>query len=180
MNVKNNRRKKESMEKIERVFAELLQTQEIKDISITDICQKAQVNRSTFYANYVDIFDLVDKIKERLLNDLYELYREEISKEYSSNDYLRLFYHIKENQIFYRTYFKLQLDNVDVKLLPYDKDFAEKHYNNKYIEYHMDFFKAGLTAIIKRWLNNNCDLSPEELFEIIKSEYQNKSETIEE
>lgn len=178
MNIKNNRRKKESMKKIERAFAELLQTHEIKDISITDICKKAQVNRSTFYASYLDIFDLIDKLKERMINDFHELYKDEVKKGYNSNNYLKLFCHIKENQIFYRTYFKLQLDNIDMKLLVYDENYAKTHYDNKYIEYHMDFFKAGLTAIIKKWLNNNCDLSSEELFEIIKSEYLNKPETI--
>ena len=38
----------------------------------------------------------------------------------------------------------------------------------------MEFFKAGITQTIKLWLNNNCKESPEELFEIIKSEYRGR------
>lgn len=174
MNIKNNRRKKESMKRIEHTFAELLQSNEISEISITDICKGAKVNRSTFYANYLDIFDLVDKLKERMMSDFAELYTEEVENKYNSNNYLKLFYHIRDNQIFYRTYFKLQLDNFDLKLLPYDIKYVKTHYNNEHIEYHMNFFKAGMTAIIKMWLDNHCDVSPEELFEIIKSEYKNK------
>ena len=62
MNVKNNKRRRESQEKIEKAFIELLQTKEIKDITVSEIIQKTQLNRSTFYANYVDIFDLANKL----------------------------------------------------------------------------------------------------------------------
>ena len=70
MNVKNNKRRRESQEKIERAFIELLQTCEIKDITVSDLIKKTQLNRSTFYANYIDIFDLADKTREVLENAL--------------------------------------------------------------------------------------------------------------
>ena len=45
------------------------------------------------------------------------------------------------------------------------------------IDYHMEFFKAGLNAIIKKWLNNGCKESPKEIESILKSEYSNKNNT---
>lgn len=171
MNMKNNKRKKDSMKKIEQAFAELIQTREIKEVSITDICKRAHVNRSTFYASYLDIFDLIDKIRERMIDDYLQLYNDEVVIGYHSSNYLKLFRHIKENQIFYNTYFKLQLD-MDTNVFSYNTEYAKTYYDNKHIEYHMDFFKAGITAIIKKWLHNNCDIEPEEVFEIIKSEYR--------
>ena len=41
----------------------------------------------------------------------------------------------------------------------------------------MEFFKAGLTSIIKKWLDNGCKESPEEIEYILKSEYKNKNNT---
>lgn len=38
----------------------------------------------------------------------------------------------------------------------------------------MEFFRNGLNAIIKMWLQNGCKESPEELFEILVAEYQPK------
>ena len=67
MNTPNNKRRKQSQEKIEKVFIELLQTKELNQISVTDICKIAHLNRSTFYANYIDIFDLVEKIRIRMI-----------------------------------------------------------------------------------------------------------------
>ena len=49
------------------------------------------------------------------------------------------------------------------------------NYDNKFIDYHIEFFRAGLNAIIKKWLNNGCKESPEEINEIITSEYKNKN-----
>ena len=56
MNTPNNKRKRESMDRIEKVFIELLQTKELNEISVSDICKRAGLNRNTFYANYPDIY----------------------------------------------------------------------------------------------------------------------------
>ena len=173
MNTHNNKRKKESMERIEKVFIELLQTREVSEISISDICKRARLNRTTFYSNYTDIYGLADTIRNNLENNLAELYRDEITRGFNSNNYLKLFQHIKDNQIFYQTYFKLGYDN-NYKIIKYDVRLAKEHFQNRFIEYHMEFFKAGITQIIKLWLQNGCKESPEDMFEIIRSEYQGR------
>lgn len=175
MNTKNNRRKRASMRKIEQVLVELLQTKELNQISVSDICKRAGLNRSTFYANYVDIYGLADAIREKLEAQVAELYREETTRGFNSNNYLILFRHIAENQMFYRTYFKLGYDET-YQILAYDRRLAEKHLDNRFIEYHIEFFRSGLTRIIKLWLQNGCRETPEEMFEIIKSEYRGREE----
>ena len=74
MNIKNNKRRKESQDKIERAFIELLQNHEIKDITVSDLIKMTGLNRSTFYANYIDIFDLADKTREKLENEFSNLF----------------------------------------------------------------------------------------------------------
>lgn len=175
MNTPNNKRKKESRRKMETVFIELLQDRNLEQISVTDLCKQAGVNRTTFYANYVDIYDLADSIRHQLEAGLSELYQEEIASGFNSNDYLKLFRHIKENQLFYQTYFKLGYDN-DYKILTYDTELAKTHFQNRFIEYHMAFFKSGLTKIIKMWLQGGCRETPEEMFEILRSEYQGRED----
>lgn len=173
MNTPNNKRKRESMERIEKVFIELLQTKALSEITVSDICKSAGLNRTTFYANYTDIYGLADTIRDRLESNLSELYKKEIAQGFNSNDYLKLFQHIKNNQIFYLTYFKLGYDN-NYKIFIYDVVLAKEHFQNRFIEYHMEFFKAGITQIIKMWLKNGCKESPEDMFEIIKSEYRGR------
>lgn len=169
MNEEINNHKKPSQERIEKVFLGLIQKKEIKDISVSKICELAKVNRTTFYANYLDIYDLVDKIKVRMINEFADIFQ---SRGHTKENYLKMFQNIKENQIFYKTFFKLGFDlNYDITY--FDKELAANLYENKLIEYHCEFFKAGITAIIKMWLKNNCKESPEEILEIITSEYKN-------
>lgn len=175
MNTPNNKRKRESVQRIEKAFIELLQSRELGEIRVSDICKRAELNRTTFYANYADIYSLADSIRDKLEKGVAELYREELDTGVNSNDYLKLFRHIQENQIFYRTYFKLGYDN-NYKILAYDTELAREHFQNRFIEYHMEFFRSGLTKIIKMWLENGCRESPEDMFSIIKSEYQGREE----
>ncbi|KFI46632.1 TetR/AcrR family transcriptional regulator [Bifidobacterium bohemicum] len=66
MRTNENRRKPESENKIEQAFSELVQEHDIDRISVTMICKRANVNRSTFYAGYLDIRDLMDNIEEKM------------------------------------------------------------------------------------------------------------------
>lgn len=171
MNTKNNKRRRESIKRIEKVFIELLQTRELKEISVSDICNRAGLNRSTFYANFIDIYDLADKLREKLERDFAEVFNEESNKE--ENGALKMFTHIKDNQLFYRTYFKLGYDESH-QVAVYDNVRAEKDFNNKHIKYHIEFFRNGINAIIKMWLAEGCVESPEEMAEIIVAEYKGR------
>lgn len=175
MNTKNNKRKRESRAKMEAVFVELLQTKELYQITVSDICKLAGLNRSTFYANYADIYALSDTVRENLEQSLSELYHDEVISSFNSNNYLKLFQHISENPLFYQTYFKLGYDN-RYRIVTYDKRLAAEHFDDRFIPYHMEFFKSGISAIIKMWLAGGCKETPEEINEIITSEYKGRAE----
>lgn len=172
MNVKNNKRRRESREKIERAFVEMLQSREIKEITVSDIIKNTGLNRSTFYANYIDIFDLADKTRERLESEFTNLFAE--YDYFNRRDgALKMFIHIKENQIFYKTYFKLCYDEKHL-ISVYDPKRAEVEQMDSNIRYHIEFFRNGLNAIIKLWLANGCKESPEEMAEVLKQEYRGR------
>ncbi|QNM05199.1 TetR/AcrR family transcriptional regulator [Qiania dongpingensis] len=170
MNTPNNKRRRDSQKRIEAAFIQQLQYLDLNKISVTDICKSAGVNRTTFYANYLDVYDLADAVQRKLEEEVFGLYKEEREQKYNSNDFLKLFRHIKENQMFYKTYFKLGLDG-KFEITEYDVHQAASYYDNQYIEYHMEFFRNGLNAIIKKWLQNDCEESPEEIASIIMAEY---------
>jgi len=173
MNKSNNQKRKKSQEQIEKIFLQLIQKKNIDEISVSTICETANLNRSTFYANYIDIYDLAEKIKKNMEVEFANFQLSNNSKQ-DSDGYLNMFKYIKYNQIFFKTYFKLEELSMD-KPTQYRIELAEKYYDNKYIDYHIEFFRAGLNAIIKKWLNSGCKETPEEINEIITSEYKNKS-----
>lgn len=173
MNTANNRRRRESRDRLETAFVRLLQERELSRLTVTALCKEAGVNRTTFYANYLDIPDLADAVQKRLEDEVMELYREEREQGWNSHDYLKLFRHIYENQLFYRTYFKLGLDG-KFRLTEYDVQLAASYYPDRDVEYHVEFFRAGLNAVIKKWLREGCRQTPEEIRAILMDEYRGK------
>ena len=173
MNTENNKRRKKSQDKIEKIFLQLIQKKNIEDISVSTICELADLNRSTFYANYIDIYDLAIKVQENMEVEFANFQLSNNSKQDPSG-YLNMFKHIKDNQIFFKTYFKLEEISKNTPT-QYRIELAERYYDNKFIDYHIEFFRAGLNAVIKKWINGGCKETPEEINEIIISEYKNKS-----
>ena len=176
MNTQNNQKRKKSQEQIEKIFLQLIQKKNIDEISVSMICKLAKLNRSTFYANYIDIYDLANKLKTQMINEFFSVYKDETEAKEHSYNFLKLFYHIKENQIFYKTYFKLNFDLSSNLMYELENEAIKFLGSNKYTDYHIEFFKAGLNAILKKWLNNGCSESPEEIEEILKSEYMHRKQ----
>ena len=101
---------------------------------------------------------------------------EDFAAQFSENtarDAVTMFRHIYENQLFYKTYFKLCYDEKH-QISIYDISRAEQDFNNKHIKYHIHFFRNGFNAIVKMWLANGCEETPEEMAEILKSEYRGR------
>ena len=170
MNTTNNARRRESVRLIETQFLNLIQTREIGSITVSDLCKATGLNRSTFYANFEDIYDLADKIRQNLEADFDSHFAGERDE---TQDAVRFFAHIRENQIFYKTYFKLGFDQ-KLGALRFDTERAEKEFGSKNIKYHIEFFRSGLNAMLKMWLDGGCQESPEEMADILRSEYRGR------
>lgn len=65
-----DKRIQRSKEAIERAFIELLRENSFNSISVSAIIRKAGVNRSTFYTHYLDKYDLLDRLENKLLDSM--------------------------------------------------------------------------------------------------------------
>ena len=65
MNVKNNKRHQETIAAIDRALLSLMKEKNLKDISVYELCNKAEANRSTFYENHTDVFTLANVYAEK-------------------------------------------------------------------------------------------------------------------
>ena len=55
---------------IKNAFLHLLSEQSFEKIQVNDIAQRAMINRSTFYLHYRDKYDLLEQLKEQLIQDI--------------------------------------------------------------------------------------------------------------
>lgn len=56
--------------KIREAFFQLLSQKPFIKITVTDLCQLAEINRATFYKHYLDINDLLEKTEDEILKSM--------------------------------------------------------------------------------------------------------------
>ncbi|MDD4200408.1 MAG: TetR/AcrR family transcriptional regulator [Eubacteriales bacterium] len=57
-------------QKIMEVFSELYMSKDTAKISVKMICEKADINRSTFYTYFTDVFQLQEALEEELVQEM--------------------------------------------------------------------------------------------------------------
>ena len=60
---------------IENSFLELLKEKPVFKITVTELCRHSQINRATFYKHYLDGPDLLEKLEERLFEQIRSAFR---------------------------------------------------------------------------------------------------------
>ncbi|MBR4578546.1 MAG: TetR/AcrR family transcriptional regulator [Oscillospiraceae bacterium] len=174
MNTPNNARRRRSRDRLTQALIELLQTKELTTIRVQELCRLAGVNRTTFYACFPDIYALAEAAQEKLEQEVAAFYYQKKEDGDRRPVFLQLFCYIAENQLLFKTYFKLGGRGA-FGLTEEDERFALQYYDGRNIDYHVAFFRAGLNAMIGKWLSEGCQKTPEEMYEILYSEYFSKS-----
>ena len=59
-----------AQKKIKKALVELINTQGLDSITVSDIARKASINRGTFYLHYLDKFDLVSQLQQELIETI--------------------------------------------------------------------------------------------------------------
>ena len=67
---KNDHRTRVTKALIRKAFTTILRNKPIQSISIKELCEIAEINRSTFYLHYTDIYDLLNQIEEEMFEGL--------------------------------------------------------------------------------------------------------------
>ncbi|MBQ7999992.1 MAG: TetR/AcrR family transcriptional regulator [Ruminococcus sp.] len=173
MNVKNNKRRQNSRRKIQEALLFFLESKELHQVRVSEICERAKINRTTFYANFNDIYDLADSIRKQLEQEVDSFFSLQPDKILMPDDFLRLFQHISENRLFYRIYFKLGYDSSD-NLGFLGSCRLPEEITVQHLDYHAEFFKSGLNTIVKKWLSENCCKTPQEMCSILLAEYKGR------
>lgn len=170
--------KSASYERIKATFISLLDKKRVNQISVSEICKQCQINRSTFYANFQDIYEVLEAIEVDLAYEVYALYDDhEPAKDIFSEEYLKIFLeYLKENQVFYRAYFEgsYYTYQMDLDRQPMWLHFFQPALRYLGVEiteeqkYHFEFFKGGFLAVIHKWIHEGCKETPESMARILR------------
>ena len=70
-----DRRVRKTRAQLRQGLAELLKEKSLKEITVKELVEKVDINRSTFYLHYADIYDMMEKIENELTGDIEDLIR---------------------------------------------------------------------------------------------------------
>ena len=74
MKAKNlNNSSKKTVKNIKKIFAEMLsEKKELGKISVSELCQRAEISRGTFYAHYDDIYGVAEDYENELIDVFFD------------------------------------------------------------------------------------------------------------
>ena len=163
----------------------LLDKKEYSYITVKEICEKAGVNRSTFYLHYETIDDLLSECVEYIGRKVSNKYKSDFDKEKIKNasldellfitpEYLLPYLEfVKENKKVYKIAYSQPNVLKEQKVVDY---LAENIFNpvlerygvptieRKYI---MSFYLSGIGAILKEWIKDDCREKIENIKDIL-------------
>ena len=180
MNIKNNSRYKMSSEKIEKAFLSLILNNKYEDITISQICEQANINRSTFYCHYDDINDLIIKIEGKFASGTASIFN--YGERQTHEAFVEMFKFVKENKHFYIAFLNIPYAtlaeyNTKMEVLKnIGKKSKIKSTNNVSIYYRASFFGAGIKEMCRLWLERDCKETPEQMASLLLEEYANRNE----
>ncbi|UFU00218.1 TetR family transcriptional regulator C-terminal domain-containing protein [Radiobacillus kanasensis] len=175
---KLDRRKKYTRMVLKDSLMKLLNEKQISSITVKEICELSDINRSTFYSHYTDQYDLLDKVEDEIMEDMAGyLSQHNFKKEENDLQMIeKLLEYFASKQEVCKT---LLNENIDTTFQKKVIDFAHHFFMKSWMavdyldedvsEYLSTFVISGSIHVIKNWLNNGMDKSPKEMAEIINS-----------
>jgi AcrR family transcriptional regulator len=172
--VKGNRKIRYSNTALRDSLMELMQKRPILSISVKELCDQADISRSTFYAHYKDQYGLLKEIEDGTLS-----YLEDILVKYENKKGMpemaqmleEILRYIADNsnsiQVllsengdinFQRRFFRRFTDRQKMV-----KFIADKAADEGKSEYHLVFVVNGSVALLQLWLKNKMNIPIPEL-----------------
>jgi AcrR family transcriptional regulator len=160
----------------------LLEIKDIEYISVTDVVKRAGVSRSTFYLHYENLYELLEETIEALHKDFILAFQK---KEENINIKHTPCLITEEQLIPYLEFCKrnkraLRLIHQKPHLFAVEKTYRNMYDSifypaiSQYLEdetdrtYHLEFYTQGVTGIIRKWMELDCETEIDRLVEIIK------------
>ena len=169
--MKSDRRVRYTRMVLKQALLSLMLERPITPITVTEICERAEVNRATFYAHYADPYDLLARIE----NELFESIRRSIAGGLSSGSLRRILTDIcssiRENGALCRVIFseygdreflERVLNIARVESMALWRSIVP-HAGERELERMYAFFSQGSAAVIRGWVLSGMQDAPEEI-----------------
>lgn len=170
-----NQKRKNSKNKIQSALLNCLNTTRLESITVKQLCEHAEINRSTFYRHYPSIEALAEQTItshfQLLFGEPYTFYlkHHSISESqfYIANN---IFSHISHYAYFYKTMFNYYSDfyillknHIQQRYIMFFEDTGAE--NDMLLEKEIvaEYIASAYSGMIQGWINQSFRTSPEEM-----------------
>lgn len=178
---KNDHRTRVTKMMIRKAFTTILRNKPIQSISIKELCELAEINRSTFYLHYNDIYDLLNQIEDEMFESLKSVLEPIVASGNGNPNYVtvttEIFQCIKDNaDLCIVTLGSFGDKAFAMKLIDYGRTLCLENYSRYYkdatpqqLEYYYAFVSSGCIGLLQKWFDEGLSLSPGEIASMAES-----------
>lgn len=158
-------------------FLDLLEKKPVSQITVTELCQGARINRATFYKHFPDVFHLQDSLETKVLDELGTYLREHAfssAGKYSAMMTELLSYAKRFGHDFYILCSPNAISDLPARVfeLVYSLAFPILKERNPALSDEKakllyQYVSSGSGNILRSWLTGECSMTEEELADFI-------------
>lgn len=181
--------------KLQQAITKLLSTKSLEQVSVSDICREAGINRGTFYAHYVDKYDFFAKQIDNLVVVLSRTILEPVTALKGTAHHelipqegvVKALAYVKEHydlvaaltQRGTNMQLREHVQGIIGQLLEQSAEAQgiQLSFGGVPEDYGREMVLSGITAVMWHWIKKGCIESPEEIVQIV---WTNKSYSPEE
>lgn len=185
--IKVDRRIRKTRDLLKRTLSELVRDFDLKDITVKDITDKADLNRGTFYLHYKDAYDLMEKMEDDIITefqDMIDKYKPKSTGGHMpGNPSLETLLpmldpiadYMLENKDICSSMFQA---NSNISFMPKFRQLISDNgaefikakfpnYNKEIYEYYITFISFGILGQLQHWFDTDLHFPKNDLIKII-------------
>ena len=173
-----DRRTKYTKKIIKETFINLLEQKELTKITVSEMCEIADINRATFYRYYLDVYDLLSNIQKEIEEELRNAYHPQSETDNTVSNFskallevmlknkklVKVLFDTSNNIFFLNTILEVAYEKCKEK---WKSDLPEL--SDEDIEYASVFIFNGALGVVNFWVKNDFDKDIDEISNIIES-----------
>lgn len=170
---KTDRRILRTLRMIDEAMVSLLEQKPISEISVTELCERADINRNTFYDHYNSCADVLEHLEQKLFEKLSNAFSVQTNSVDSTEIVLKVFSNEKRlSKVLLSDHAGTRFSNSIIRAAQgRNIALASRNASRLSPAYRMmlsDFSIAGGAAIIRRWARGGMKEPPEDVAKFIR------------
>ena len=168
-----DRRVRRTRRQLQEALAALMREKDLKDITVRELTERADVNRGTFYSHYQDLYDLREQMEEELFRQLSQVLSAcplERTPGGLRPILTAVFQFILENQALFVTALSGGGERFFSRLLQMIQELYLRQWSGFYdlggaqgTNYYLEFVVSGVMGLVRSWVRGGMGEPPEEM-----------------